>query len=800
MSHSGRRSSGHRPGRLAALAFAVAAWLPAQSQSYDLHVVDERGAAVADAVVSRFELDGRMVALGRTDEAGSFATTMEPRSDGRWHMHVAADGLGSVASVSFPAWWGYRSPMPLVLGRGFVMHGRVRDQAGDPVAGARVRATHIRPNRWSGWSPHVEAVSNERGIFSLRGMSSSCSRLTLHADGYRSVTLSPVLAGTPLEFTLEPAPRLVGRVLDSDGRPTQAELEVHYEGRDDPERLQSGEDGRLDLTWRHPTYCRIVARRGYPAESFCSSDVLREPPEELELRLQPLSKLPLLRVRATGDDGVELRDFRAVALWGMDESVPEGYMLQQLQAQGGAARDGVVYQPAASDGPTTGRLLLQARGRAPALVDVDWSPGEDGATEVRIATKPGLRLGGVVKDASGAPLAGVKVWAVRVQENQWQMPPFASPEAVVTGSDGSFVLEGLAPGPTDVFATRRHQSDRPPERLELSADQPAPPVELQLPDLVTVTGRAEGVEVGWRLAFVPPRGKGTAWYGADVPLQALGPFAADGSFSIAGVRPGVHELTLLVPRCSVHGDWLRVPVRTTRIGRDGVDGLEIDAEIVGPTRLRGRVVRGDVLIPLERLLVQQRVVRPENPLRDFQAVDWTQWSATAKVAGDGSYELLVGPGKHELRVIDMVTGIVLKKSPAALDADDDVVVVPDFTLDVGEVTLELRTVTADDSGPATMLRYVGGREEPNFGFSVDDYTAIGLDLRDRWTTQVVYVPAGEGRFVVETSTLPESVPPLRPPYQPVWGGAVADSEGVPLTVSAGESKAVRIDVPRRSLR
>jgi len=802
MSHEGSRRERARPGlSFAAWWLLAAASLPAQEPrpTFEVDVVDEQGAAVPGAVVRRFEVDGRLLELGVTDANGHFATTRPARPDGMWRLHIAADKRSSVASGAFFEYWSRLQKLPLVMGRGFALHGRVRDQAGKPVAGAQLCATDILPKNWSAWSSHVEATSNERGIFSLRGMSSPCSRLVLHADGYRSVALAPVLPGTPLEFTLEPAPRLAGKVMDAEGRPVSADLEIYYEGYEQPERIRSEADGSFDVTWRHATLCRIVARRGYPAEAFCATKVLRKPAADLELRLQPISSQPLLRVRATGDDGAALAEFRAVVFWGFDEMVPDTYLLQQMALQGRSARDGVAHLPRPNTNSSVGRLLVLAPGRALTSLKVEWSPGDDGATEVSVPTGVEARLEGVVRNVSGAPAAGVMVWAQRVQKTNWQMPASAPPQAVVTGPDGSFVLEGLAPGPCDVFAARDYLPPRGPRRLDLVAGGAALHVDLKVPDLATVAGKADGVTPGWRLAFVTPKTLSPDLFGVDLPIQAHGAFEAGGAFSVPSVQVGLQTATLLIPRPAVRGDWLRVPVRTTRVGKDGEQDFEVDADSTGPTRLRGRVVRRGSLIPFERLLVQQRVLRAENPLRQFQVIDWMDWTASSRVAGDGSFELLVAPGRHQLRVVDMMTGIVLRGTPEPLVADEEEVAVPDIELDVAEIQLEFRAVDADADGPAGFLMHRIGNEGGAFGFSVDAYSMTGIDLRDRLTTRVVYVSAGEGTFSVHRSTLPERVSPLRPLSTPEYRSYSEGTGGIPYEVTSGATKTLRIDVPRRKL-
>lgn len=765
-----------------------------------LRVVNQQGEALPGAVVSRIEEGGALRKLGATDAAGDFIVDFGGGADAMWRLHVEARGFGSVASSPFAAFWAGRMLLPLVLGRGFSLHGRVRDAAGKPVAGAKLCATDILPAPWAPWTGYVAAVSDDRGIFSLRGVPAHGMRLSLHADGYRSVAMSPVLAGTPLEFTLEPAPRLAGRVVDAEGKPVEAELEVHYEGRDEVQYARSGADGAFDLTWRHPCWCRVVARVGKPAEAFCASEVLQKPVDQLELRMRRVSELPMLRVRATGDEGKPLQDFRAMVAWGYGDQVPESYLRQQMMMEGHRSREGVAYLPGASNGSADGWLLLMAPGRAATATKVEWKPGTDGATELSIAMAPELRVTGIVKNASGDPVGGVRVWAQRVQKTDWDIPASAPGDAVRTRADGTFELGGLVAGQTDVFAARDYLPEGPARRVRLEAGGKAPAVRLKVGDLVTVAGRAVAVEAGWMLGFAPPPRRGGGSIVMDQPVRVAGPFAADGSFSISGVQAGMQTPTLLIPRPALRGDWLRIPVRQARVGRDGEDDFEVDAEITGPTRLRGRIVRRGTQVPFDRLLVQQRVERVANQLQQNFAIDWMEWMTSVRVGGDGSFELVVGPGRHSLRVIDMMTGIVLATAPDNVEADAESVAVPDLVLEAAEVLLEFVETAADEAGPAQFLVHRRGGGGNGVGFSADEYRVTGIDLRDRLTTRVVYVPAGEGEFHIQSALLPEKVEPLRKFSYPSMSSFYADGGGITFEAEAGEKTTVRVEVPRRTMR
>lgn len=774
-----------------------AACLPAQHQGC-ITVIDERGTPVAGAVISRLAADGELQQLGTTDATGRCAVAARDVGEAYWQVHVVADGLCGVTARCYGFAFGTLDETPLVLGRGHVLHGRVRDQTGKPVVNARLCATDLRQSPWSGWTARVQARSDEHGIFALRGVPPQCLRLSVDADGYRSVGLAPVQLGTPLEVTLEPAAHLAGTVLDASGRPVAADLEVYYEGQDQAQTARSDADGRFDVTWRHAAFCRVVARQGEPMVAFAQSDVVQAPTAKMQLRLRTLDQLPLLRVRATGDDGAALTGFRAVALWNFDDKVPEQYLWQQLAMVGQASHGELAWLPKPPAEATHGVLFVHAPGRAPAAVPVDWSPGDDGSTEVRVATVPGQRVTGTVRDTAGAPVKA-RVWVQRVQKTDWQMPTTAPLHAAWSNADGTFVLDGLAPGPTDVFAARNFVPERKPKRVVVPATGDAQTIELELPEHVAVAGRAEGARAGWQLAFVPPWSMpGNAMGSMELPIQAQVAFAADGSFALTGVQPGLQTPTLLIPRAVQRGGWVRIPLSATRIGDHGEPDLQL--VVIAPTRLHGRIVRRGAEPPFERLLVQQRLEPFPKALQGNDVTEFRAWTVTAPVGGDGAYELVVGPGKHLLRVIDTMTGIVLATTETPLAADKERIEAPDLVLDIAEVRLELAPTAADERGPALHLIHSRAGTEPNrFGFSIDDFLLHGIDLRDRLTTEVLYVPAGEGEFFVTRQTLPEAVEPFSPEIAQVFAQPQPEGDPIPFDAKAGQPITVRIEVPRRNL-
>lgn len=144
-------------------------------------VLDGAGVGVADARVSlEGEYPGGYVVSTRADEGGSFRLGHVPH--GRWGVEVRAEGFVNTTVEQIDVRLGQvTAGVDLELERAPTISGRVVDEGGEPVAGARV---------W-GWpdgsGTGAGARSDERGEFTLSLPHDMPYRLGAKRDGFREL-------------------------------------------------------------------------------------------------------------------------------------------------------------------------------------------------------------------------------------------------------------------------------------------------------------------------------------------------------------------------------------------------------------------------------------------------------------------------------------------------------------------------------------------------------------------------------------------------------------------------------------
>jgi protocatechuate 3,4-dioxygenase beta subunit len=219
---------------------------------------------------------------------------------------------------------------------------------------------------------------------------------------------------------------------------------------------------------------------------------------------------------------------------------------------------------------------------------------DGGETRADASLEAGSEIGGTVRDASGAPAAGVRVSA----RNEDRRPPSGVRSASgTTGSDGTFRIRGLPPASwTLTTASPRH----PPVTVP-SVASGAPALEIRLPAPVSIRGRVLDSE-----------GNGLA----GVRVIAVAASGGEGRFEVLNLAPGTYRL-------EVRGS---PGLATARL--EGVEGGTVGVDV----RLEKSLsIAGKVIGPGGDAAPGRGWVRARNP-------DGTQAAATRWEAG-GAFRL-----------------------------------------------------------------------------------------------------------------------------------------------------------------
>ncbi len=423
------------------------------------------------------------------------------------------------------------SILHLTLRTARTVAGRVLDEAGAPVAGARValldKSALADENLWV-LLPDVTKTTGAEGRFAFHKVPPQLSILAVVAAGHAplfrfDLKVPPEAAVTDLgDLTLAPEASVRGRVVDSGGKPV-AGAQVRRE-------TYSPQSTLLDAFLRKK-------RPSWPLSATTGADGSFElgrfaPGEETVLDVVAEGFASAETEATAGPDAkpVKVTLWAAASVAGEVTDEAGRPVARAAVAPAGSGLGGSEFRWVTTDGQgrfevqgvAPGRVLLRAQARGYAMsevVGVDVAPGGhvDG---VHLALRPGHVLRGQVLTPDGRPIAGVQV--------------SARPGSIVatTGPDGAFSIDDLPQGKTELDLDRKGLLPTT-ETVELDPD--GPPLEIHLP-VAEVTGVLLGPDrkpaAGREIALLPKDSR-IVW-GEGFATKT----AADGSFRFRGVADG----------------------------------------------------------------------------------------------------------------------------------------------------------------------------------------------------------------------------------------------------------------------
>lgn len=356
------------------------------------------------------------------------------------------------------------------------LSGLVRDERGDPIAGAKVMVmggTHHRMER-------KEAVSGPDGRFVVSGAPRGMygTSLGVTAEGFFPVNDSLALEGSgafEVTVTMGRPARLTGRIVAADA--TAGGLRLIHPAPDgtEPAKWRSravpvttgsvdgsgaftldAPAGRYELEWLRPSGSRFFALVEFPANDV----TLQAPGEQLEISVLTSASAPVQGVKITvGRNGVN----EAFALGETDSSgrfvafgLPEGTYRVDFLAEGRCRS-----RPVTVKGPLT---------------------------KLSLRTGTGWTLSGVVVDGDGKPVVGADVSIdPLVREPMSGLCGFTL-AVLRTDEEGRFSASDLEPAEVKLNVSGRRSDDF--QAMQLAVKKGAAPLKLTLVKGVarTVTG------------------------------------------------------------------------------------------------------------------------------------------------------------------------------------------------------------------------------------------------------------------------------------------------------------------------
>lgn len=482
-------------------------------------VVDARGRTIADA---------RLLAVGRAWDAPA-ETIAGPRTDsgGRFDFSWAPEPpRGEKRPVFVVAWHrlrGMSEPLPLpcdgprdlVLSGWRTVEGELRDDRGNPVPRAPVRAEwelrDLEPVEAAalGLPLRRETRTGPDGRFRLTDVPATFP-VTVRADlgGLTLTHAVPAGSTVPLKLALPRGEPLEGRVLARGSRPPGAPGTVTVRLLDAPalslERSATfGPDGVFRFEDVPPGRYHVqAAAEGFDLPGGCEA---RAGDREVVVVVERSASL---RVRVEGDGSTDAATV-PLLVW-LDDLANTTVPARRLVLP--PAPDGGVREVETRVHPGNWRVRVEGdvwRGTLEALALDD---GEQRVETVRI--EPTLRVRGSLRDGAGAPLPGVQVLFVPLASKT------TTPVTTFSLGDGAIDVAGVRPGRWEVrVAPRLHA------QLRVTVDLPAPgPLDLRLPPHgaldVRVRGAGGSALRGAIVSLSKPDGSDAFGWSEDLPNLA----------------------------------------------------------------------------------------------------------------------------------------------------------------------------------------------------------------------------------------------------------------------------------------
>jgi len=668
-------------------------------------------------------------------------------------VRVAPESFAAVKSARLTPRPGEHLVLDLPLVEGGTLAGRVLDDAGGPVAGARLEVTVDPLMLGQGGFEVREGETDDEGRFTLAHVATGELIVAAEADGHldarTELELGPGEARSDLELVLDLGNAIAGHVRWPDGAPAVevqvvAEFDMANLGgmgafnamRGPRGKAKTDADGafRVSGLGKGPFTVRAEAQREGATWSVSRDAVA---PETLDVELV-LEETLAIAGRVVDDRGEPLSNFRVRAQEKTGGMIP---------GMGGARRserfedeDGAFRLEGLSERTWMVRAEAEGHGQAePLEVALAGAPKED----LLLTLPRAASVRGVVVAPDGRPVGGAEVTLKFELMDMARLANLGESPSAVSEPDGSFLLEGLTPGTLKLVAAAEGFADSTALPLEVAPAQ-------------TLEGMALTLRIGGRILGEIYGKGGERQAGAPILAQNPANFSgqkwvtsdANGEFVIDNLVPGTWQVMTMPGRGALEdvdagdgeADMSRLFSEMKFQMAEVVEGQDAHVVLGGrpadPVSVSGRVLAGGV--PQAGALVNF-VADSQDASGGMGAFKLT---TTAK---DGSYGLeLDRPGGYMVQVQKLVGSTGQQQSVQLhYELPDEREQTLDLELPVGAIT---GTVYGPDGQPLGGARVSLTKEGgvSNLTFGGGQYAEIAT--RPDGTYELVWLR--EGKYTV----------------------------------------------------
>lgn len=694
-----------------------------------------------------------------TDGRGRFA--VPDLAAGRYDLEVRAEGYSPLVTrgIEVPEGDDDVDLGTVVLAPGLVVHGRVVDAAGMPVAGAGVRVgdqDRQRPGmppqilRMILLSEPVKTTTDAQGVFTVSGLKEGLLNLLVTHDGFVAAPVSGLAVPSEeiAEVVLQPSSRVSGRVVDAAGAPfAEAGVQAISEtsgsapGFGLGPRALSAADGSFELQDVEPGPATVeAAANGFKTFRLSGLTVPEGGAlEDVELVLEPGA---VVSGTVFAPDGRPAIDATLSATQPGDG---------RPRFPGGERNRSDGWGAYSLSGLDVGRYTVVAEHDTfgTAARDLEVTEGVLSYT-LDLVFQGGVDVSGQVSGPGGEPVAGA--W-VRLEQASFS---FNEPQAE-TGEDGSFVVSGVQAGKYRARASKEGYAEVRSEEVTVAAS-PVAGLELRLARGATLSGALLGLGEDEVSETSVTASRERDYRGGEVE--------PGGTYRISDLGPGAWNVS-----ARVRGSGRRASGRVEI--SEGEAEARLDLEFATGFTLTGKAEtnRG----PLAGVMVQVTGKTVKS-------------GGLVTTGSDGNFELEgLEPGLYTLRLRAFDQAIDHQED-IEITADRDVTIflvmarVAGYVRDrfdgapIADATLEVRSVTEDGS---TLSFLRAPRSDARGYFSLGEIPEGSWRVVARRSR---YAPSEE---VIEVYGQPvEDLEILLEPTEGVYLSVALDSGGVPPSVDA----------------